>query len=299
MRVPQWSQSRTQAGRKLGLGRKHDWTRAGASPLRSGRLPPLRAPHRARPTATVPRPWPASRRAITSATPGRPATPSGCDRTRATPAPSTSREHPAPSATYIPCRVDPECGPGFECNRGPYTHLAAAAVACDTGRRWRLESSSTGHDPARPSWRIAGWCSRFSLPCASDTECPSGLTSKRMYEYPPCTAGPGRRLRCPARTPASAAIHAPPPVLLARVPARSWGWRLDVGVRAAASWAAAAIRTMTQERARTQAGHESVGGSTAGAGTAGGVLRRPRWRRRGTVADAALGFHPGEVDEDR
>jgi hypothetical protein len=103
----------------------------------------------------------------------------------------TCSEHTERTCTErynIPCGVDEECGEGFDCNRDPYTSCWGSGGGSYDGDggfiAWESDGGCTTETPE------AGWCNLLELPCASDSECPSGLSCQDSYSSPPCVFGP-------------------------------------------------------------------------------------------------------------
>jgi hypothetical protein len=143
----------------------------------------------------------------------------GCDKD----AGYTCTEHTRSTCTErynIPCRTDPECGPGFECNREPQTTCSGGGgVTPGADGGWIFVDASMTCTTEVPD---TGWCSLVTLPCAADTECPTGLTCQAQYEYPPCT-WPGQDAGTMPSKDLDGGYFCPPPVLTHVCRPESWG----------------------------------------------------------------------------
>lgn len=84
----------------------------------------------------------------------------------------------------VPCREDEDCGPGFDCNRDPYTTCSGGGgiePGADGG--WVFVDAGTECTTVTPE---LGWCSLQQLPCESDSECPDTFSCQPQFNYPPC-----------------------------------------------------------------------------------------------------------------
>jgi hypothetical protein len=204
----------------------------------------------------------------------------------------TCTEHTKSTCTErynIPCVADPDCGPGFECNRQPYTSCSGGSGRPDADGGWIFVDASVTCTTEVPE---TGWCSLVTLPCVADTECPTGLTCQAQYEYPPCT-WPGQDAGAQPTKDFDGGYSCPTPVLTHVCRPESWGGGAADDAGAGGSIGGSGPGGSYDAGPSSDAGAPTSGG---GGGTVGGSIGG--LGGGGTTHDSGVVPAPGGGDDE-
>lgn len=209
----------------------------------------------------------------------------------------------------LPCRADADCGEGFECNRSPTTTCSGGGgVVPNADGGYTIIDAGSSCTTEQPE---TGYCNLLTLPCATDTECPTGLSCQTISSYPPCTIYP----QDASTVPADAAVipgkaegdtyyyDCPPPEQSMVCRPERWaggsvgGTTGGLGGTFGGSGGATDAGVDTPPGDPTSPG--AIGGGTLGGGAFGGATAGGAGGGvGGSAVDAGTGQGPGDSDDD-